>query len=206
MHKFRERFFTSLLLSFRSRFVLLFIERGAPAIPSPLSGRRVPLLQRFHGFSPFYSGAGWGSCPAVMRLPEVFQFRERIPQARVNAEWSNTEERMVIRTEIYNFNNPPPSDMVFINEDGEEIWLGAEVTGDQDYKTIAGTVVVIESYEDGNSFGVRSDNPTFDGHNLDGSLRDDEAHLGWWVTNPHPLYSNSDEPVIEDGAFEDFLS
>lgn len=119
----------------------------------------------------------------------------------------NTEERMVIRLTLYHNGNLPPPSMKFFNEDDEEIWLGAEVTGEQDYNTITGTVVAIEHYnEKCNTFGVRSDDPKFDGHNLDGVLKGDEGHLGWWVTNPHPLYSESDEPVIEDGAFEDFLS
>ena len=108
---------------------------------------------------------------------------------------------------LYHDNNLPPPDRKFFNEDDEEIWLGAEVTGEQDYRTITGTVVAIVNYGgDDNSFGVRSDDPKFDGHNLDGVLKGDEGCLGWWVTNPHLLYSKSDDPVIEDGAFEDFLS
>lgn len=110
---------------------------------------------------------------------------------------------------LYHENNLPPPDMKFFNNDGEEIWLGLEVTGDEDYKTITGTVVVIDHYEEEgfSSFGVRSNDPDFEGHDLVGGvLKGDESRRGWWVTNPHPLYSESDEPVIEDGAFEDFLS
>lgn len=109
---------------------------------------------------------------------------------------------------LYHDNNLPPPDMKFFNLDGEEIWLGAEVTGEQDDKTITGTVVIIEHFEEGvTDFGVRSDDPKFEGHNLTGGvLNGDESRRGWWLTNPHPIYSKSDEPVIEDGAFEDFLS
>ena len=100
---------------------------------------------------------------------------------------------------IYTKRNPP--DKKFFNSNGEEITLGMLVSGSEDGRDVVGEVVAFD--EDGYyTFGVYSDDPEFDGHNL-GRVLDRKATRGWWCSDVDPVLADM---VIPSGDFQDFLS
>ena len=92
----------------------------------------------------------------------------------------------------------------FVDANGVEAYIGCRMHAHQDSQYVEGIVMCIKEHSAKDYlFGVMSDDPMFQGHNIS-MLTGENRRRGWWV-NTKNAYIIEEMPTISESDFDSFL-